>query len=133
VTPQPPPNAQLRFRDHLTAGEVEKLIEAAKQNAHGRRLRAEQVVLKTVPLHVGRPRRVPTSILRAGTKCATPPSREARIPLRVCLGTRHGFLIERAAIAAEQRHALLRAAKLANIIQNTTTSADCARHRTIYS
>ena len=61
---------------------------------------------------------------------------KARIPLRVCLGTRHGFLIERAAIAAEQRpppHAPLRAAKLANIIQNTTTSADCARHRTIYS
>jgi hypothetical protein len=30
VTPQRPPNAQLRTREHLTADEVDKLIEAAK-------------------------------------------------------------------------------------------------------
>jgi hypothetical protein len=35
VTPQRPPNAQLRTREHLTADEVEKLIEAAKTNRRG--------------------------------------------------------------------------------------------------
>jgi hypothetical protein len=32
VTPQRPTNAELRTRDHLTADEVEKLIEAARAN-----------------------------------------------------------------------------------------------------
>ena len=31
------PNAELRTREHLTAGEVEALIEAAKANRHGHR------------------------------------------------------------------------------------------------
>jgi integrase len=31
------PNAELRTREHLTAGEVESLIEAAKGNRHGHR------------------------------------------------------------------------------------------------
>ncbi len=31
------PNAELRTREHLTAGEVEVLIEAAKVNRHGHR------------------------------------------------------------------------------------------------
>jgi hypothetical protein len=37
VTPQRAPNADLRTREHLTADEVEKLIEAAKANRHGYR------------------------------------------------------------------------------------------------
>ena len=32
VTPTRPPNAELRTREHLTADEVDKLIEAAKAN-----------------------------------------------------------------------------------------------------
>lgn len=37
VTPQRPPNAELRTREHLTADEVDKLIEAANANRHGHR------------------------------------------------------------------------------------------------
>jgi integrase len=37
VTPQRPKNAELRTREHLTADEVERLIEAAKTNRHGHR------------------------------------------------------------------------------------------------
>jgi integrase len=37
VAPQRPPNAELRTREHLTADEVEKLIEAAKANRYGYR------------------------------------------------------------------------------------------------
>jgi integrase len=37
VTPRRAPNAALRTREHLTAGEVEKLIEAVRQNRHGHR------------------------------------------------------------------------------------------------
>ena len=37
VTPKRTPNADLRAREHLTADEVEKLIEAAKANRHGYR------------------------------------------------------------------------------------------------
>jgi integrase len=74
VTPQRPPNADLRTREHLTADEVEKLIEAAKANRYGYRdalmvllayrhglraaevvdLRWEQVDLKTASLHIRR-------------------------------------------------------------------------------
>jgi type 1 fimbriae regulatory protein FimB/type 1 fimbriae regulatory protein FimE len=69
-----PPNAELRTREHLTADEVERLIEAAKDNRYGRRdalmallayrhglraaevvdLRWEQVDFKTATLHVRR-------------------------------------------------------------------------------
>jgi integrase len=35
VTPQRPPNADLRTREHPTADDVEKLIETVKQNRHG--------------------------------------------------------------------------------------------------
>jgi integrase len=74
VTPQRPPNAELRTREHLTADEVDKLIEAAKTNRHGHRdalmvllayrhglraaevvdLRWEQVDFKMAVLHVRR-------------------------------------------------------------------------------
>src|SRR5580692_11730638 len=74
VTPRRAPNAALRTREHLTAGEVEKLIEAVRQNRHGHRdalmvllayrhglraaevvdLRWEQVDFKTASLHVRR-------------------------------------------------------------------------------
>jgi len=36
-TPRRRPNAELRTREHLTAQEVERLIEAAKVNRHGHR------------------------------------------------------------------------------------------------
>jgi integrase len=74
VRPRRPPNAELRTREHLTADEVERLIEAAKDNRHGHRdalmallayrhglraaevvdLRWEQVDFKTATLHVRR-------------------------------------------------------------------------------
>jgi type 1 fimbriae regulatory protein FimB/type 1 fimbriae regulatory protein FimE len=74
VTPTRLPNAELRTREHLTDDEVEKLIEAAKQNRHGNRdalmvllayrhglrakevveLRWEQVDFKGGRLHVRR-------------------------------------------------------------------------------
>jgi type 1 fimbriae regulatory protein FimB/type 1 fimbriae regulatory protein FimE len=74
VTPQGPPNAELRTREHLTADEVEKLIELVKANRHGHRdapmvllayrhglkaaevvdLRWEQVDFKTASLHIRR-------------------------------------------------------------------------------
>jgi integrase len=37
VVPTRRPNAELRTREHLTAGEVEALVEAAKANRHGHR------------------------------------------------------------------------------------------------
>jgi integrase len=37
VAPTRRPNAQLRTREHLTPGEVEALVEAAKANRHGHR------------------------------------------------------------------------------------------------
>jgi integrase len=74
VTPQRPPNAELRTREHLTADEVEKLVEAVRQNRYGHRdalmvllayrhgLRAaelvdlhwEQVDFKAASLHIRR-------------------------------------------------------------------------------
>ena len=74
VTPLRAPNAELRTREHLTADEVEKLIEAAKANRYGYRdalmvllayrhgLRAAEVVdvrwkqvdFKTATLHIRR-------------------------------------------------------------------------------
>ena len=37
VAPVRRPNAELRTREHLTPGEVEALVEAAKANRHGHR------------------------------------------------------------------------------------------------
>ena len=37
VTPRRLPNKELRTREHLTADEVERLIEAAKTNRYGER------------------------------------------------------------------------------------------------
>jgi integrase len=37
VAPTRRPNAQLRTREHLTPGEIEALVEAAKANRHGHR------------------------------------------------------------------------------------------------
>jgi integrase len=74
VTPQRPPNAELRTREHLTADEVEKLVEAVRQNRDGHRdalmvllayrhglraaelvdLRWEQVDFKAASLHIRR-------------------------------------------------------------------------------
>ena len=74
VTPRRAPNARLRTREHLAADEVEKLIEAVRQNRYGHRdalmvllayrhglraaevvdLRWEQVDFKTASLHIRR-------------------------------------------------------------------------------
>jgi integrase len=74
VTPRRALNADLRTREHLTADEVDKLIETVKQNRHGHRdalmvllayrhglraaevvdLRWEQVDFKTASLHIRR-------------------------------------------------------------------------------
>jgi integrase len=74
VTPRRAPNEHLRTREHLTADEVEKLIEAVRQNRYGHRdavmvllayrhglraaevvdLRWEQVDFKTATLHIRR-------------------------------------------------------------------------------
>ncbi len=74
VTPRRPKNAEVRAREHLTPDEVERLIDAAKANRHGRRdalmfllafrhgfratevcdLRWEQVDFNTANLHVRR-------------------------------------------------------------------------------
>lgn len=74
VMPRRTKNADLRTREHLTVDEVERLIEAAKNNRHGQRdalmalvafrhglraaevcdLRWEQVDFKTATLHVRR-------------------------------------------------------------------------------
>ena len=37
VAPRRPKNAELRRREHLTPAEVERVIEAAKNNRHGHR------------------------------------------------------------------------------------------------
>jgi hypothetical protein len=38
VTPRRRPNRDLRTREHLTEREVERLVEAAKQNRYGHRI-----------------------------------------------------------------------------------------------
>jgi integrase len=77
VTPRRLPNKELRTREHLTEAEVEKLIDAAKDNRHGHRdatmvlvgyrhglraaelvdLRWDQVDFATATLHVRRVKR----------------------------------------------------------------------------
>jgi site-specific recombinase XerD len=69
VTPTRLPNAVLRTREHLTANEVEKLIEEDKANRHGHRdglmvllayrhgLRAAEVVDGSRSISNGRPAR----------------------------------------------------------------------------
>ena len=108
VTPQRAPNAELRTREHLTADEVEKLIEAAKANRYGYRdalmvllayrhgLRAAEVVdlrwgagrlQNRDPAHPAGPRTAPRPpILSAGVRCASSVaiSGKARNP-RLCL------------------------------------------------
>jgi integrase len=111
VTPQRPPNAELRTREHLTADEVEKLIETVRQNRYGHRdalmvllayrhglraaevvdLRWEQVDFKTATLHIRR--------AKNGTPATHPLSgremrelrrhqrESAQSSFRVCLGT----------------------------------------------
>jgi len=83
-TPRRRPNAELRTREHLTAQEVERLIEAAKINRHGHRdatmiliafrhglraseivdLRWDQVHFDSATLHVRR--------VKAGTPATHP-------------------------------------------------------------
>jgi hypothetical protein len=51
VTPKRAPNADLRTREHLTAEEVEKLIEAAKGNRHGYRDVGAGGLQNRIPAH----------------------------------------------------------------------------------
>ena len=98
-------NAKYRTREHLTEAEVERLIEAAKDNRHGHRdatmvllafrhglraselvdLRWEQVDLKSGVLHVRRvKRRSPATHLLTGSElCAL--RRLEREAARACL------------------------------------------------
>jgi integrase len=101
------PNAELRTREHLTPGEVEALIDAAKANRYGHRdatmillalrhgLRAaeacdlgwDQVDFNAAVLHVRRvknPRRTPAAI---GTRRFAGPRREAQDALARAEGT----------------------------------------------
>ena len=77
VTPKRPPNSELRTREYLTEGEVERLLEAVKANRRGHRdatmilvayrhglraselvdLRWDQVEFRTAFLHVRRAKR----------------------------------------------------------------------------
>ena len=114
VIPRRRKNADLRTREHLTADEVERLIEAAKGNRYGHRdalmvlltfrhglraaeicdLRWEQVDFKTATLHVRR--------VKSGTPGAPPSStRECQIAVRVRLRARRAT--DRAGILAHGR------------------------------
>jgi integrase len=113
VAPTRPPNAALRTREHLTADEVDRLIEAAKANRHGHRdalmvllayrhglratevvdLRWEQVDFKMAVLHVRR--------AKNGTSATHPLSgremRELRRHQRESPGSPFVFVSERGA------------------------------------
>ena len=54
VTPRRQPNSELRSREHLTETEVEKLIEAAKDNRYGHRDAAMILVASGTRLSVFR-------------------------------------------------------------------------------
>ena len=105
VTPLRAPNAELRTREHLTADEVEKLIEAAKANRYGYRdalmvllayrhgLRAAEVVdvrwkqvdFKTATLHIRRAKNgTPATHPLSGCASSVAISGKARNP-RLCL------------------------------------------------
>ena len=111
VTPQRPPNADLRTREHLTADEVKKLIEAAKANRRGYRdalmvllayrhglraaevgdLRWEQVDFKTASLHIRRAKNgTPATHPLSGREMGELRRHQGKpdFPLRLCLGTR---------------------------------------------
>jgi integrase len=86
VVPTRRPNAELRTREHLTAAEVETLVEAAKANRHGHRdatmilvafrhglraaelcdLRWDQVEFGAAVLHVRRVKTAPPVLIRSG-------------------------------------------------------------------
>ena len=127
VTPQRASNAHLRTREHLTADEVEKLIETVRQNRYGHRgalmvllayrhgLRAAEVVhlsglQNRNPAHPQGQEWHPghASPERARNARAPPPSAGKRaITVCVCLGARRPAIgarllpHERAAIAAD--------------------------------
>jgi site-specific recombinase XerD len=113
VTPQRPPNASLRTREHLMPDEVERLIEAAKANRHGHRdalmvllayrhglraaevvdLRWEQVDFKTAILGVRRVKKgTPSSHPLTGREL-----RELRRHQRESAGSPFMFVSERGA------------------------------------
>jgi integrase len=132
VTPRRPPNADLRTREHLTADEVERLIEAAKANRHGHRdalmlllayrhglraaevvdLRWEQVDFKSATLSVRR--------VKAGTPSSHPLTgrelRELRRHQREAIGSPFVFVSERGAP--------LTAPGFSRMVERAATAAD---------
>src|ERR1700730_15086938 len=74
VTPRRPKNAELRTREHLTAGEVETLIEAAKGNRWCHRDATMVLVAYRHGLRAAELcdlRRRPDRLRRRGAACAT--------------------------------------------------------------
>jgi integrase len=132
VAPQRPPNADLRTREHLTADEVEKLIEAAKANRHGYRdalmvllayrhglraaevvdLRWEQVDFKTAILHIRR--------VKNGTPATHPLSGREMRELR-----RHQReSVQSPFVFVSERGAPLSAPGFSRIVERAATAAD---------
>ena len=62
VAPTRRPNAELRTREHLTPGEVDTMIEAAKANRHGHR--NATMILLAFRTGCGRPK----SAISVGTR-----------------------------------------------------------------
>jgi integrase len=111
--PWAPPNRELRIREYLTEPEVERLIEAAKDNRRGHRdstmilvcfrhglraaelveLRRDQVDLSGASLHVRRVKRGTerSSAARAGVaRTSSAPARKR--DLAVCVRLRAGLM-----------------------------------------
>ena len=121
VTPRRRPNAELRTREHLTEREVERLIEAARQNRYGHRdatmillayrhgLRASELVRPSLGpggLQSGRPAR-PQS--QTGHACDAPPDRTGNASPSRCVDL-----------------AGLGSRALATYLDGTTTSFECS-------
>jgi len=132
VTPRRAPNSQLRTREHLTADEVEKLIEAAKTNRYSHRdalmvllayrhglraaevvdLRWEQVDFKTASLHIRR--------AKNGTPATHPPSGREMRDLR-----RHQWESAQSPfVFVSERGVPLSAPGFSRLVERAATAAD---------
>ncbi len=132
VTPRRPKNAAIRTREHLTHNEVERLIEAAKNNRHGHRdalmilltfshglraaevcdLRWEQLDFKTATLHVRR--------VKNGTPATHPLTGREMRALR-----KHRRESERSPfVFVSERGAPLTAPGFSRMVERTAVAAD---------
>ena len=132
VTPRRPKNAAIRTREHLTHNEVERLIEAAKNNRHGHRdalmilltfrhglraaevcdLRWEQLDFKTATLHVRR--------VKNGTPATHPLTGREMRALR-----KHQRESERSPfVFVSERGAPLTAPGFSRMVERTAVAAD---------